>query len=54
MPYRRVFVIIRAFPGGDLASTCMVKSLLRAEVPMHLVKLSGKIVTANDNFALAA
>ena len=41
-------------PGGDLASTCIVKSWLRAEVSECLVKKAVNLVIANDNFALAA
>lgn len=40
--------------GGDLASTCIVKFWLRAEVSECLVKKAENIVIANDNFALAA
>jgi hypothetical protein len=37
-----------------MVSTCMVKSMLRAEVSSDLVKHLEYLVTANDNFALAA
>ena len=37
-----------------MASTCIVKSWLRAEVSECLVKQAENLVTANDNFALAA
>ena len=37
-----------------MVSTCVVKIWVHAEVSECLVKKAEKLVTANDNFALAA